>query len=384
MNLKERINEILNMPKFNELDDKQKSTVAECIFAHCLILSQKNQDRYLSTIQNNVSRISDLGDNQLLENGLCYDGVVKAEVDRNPIDSEGNIFPMKYQVFYRELNAPLNRLTRSVLHEFGHVVIKKSEINLLDAIPGKNDTLQFDLGGLIINNSFKNDFGHTFTEVINEFTTFLAFKSYLSYQETSTMSNEKMKEFAKKNGLSIEEQPILLNILPNDLFTSYTEDYLSKQENMEMFNPIYVKYTPLVRLIMKAFQNPCFTFNDLKIAFENGEGLSATKNGEPINDLLYGYYESVFRTKDVFNNIMGENIDWETFCNLFDKETYETSVNNEFIEQSINIFTDFYKKRNELFIKQGLINNEQFENNMSDFYKTVEICREYYNNSKQY
>ena len=153
-----------------------------------------------------------------------------------------------------------------------------------------------------------------------------------------------MQEFTKNNGLSIENTtPAYLMVLPQDLFSSYTETYLANdvlpEGTKEMFNPLYVKYTPLVKLIINAFQNPCCNYGDLVNAFQDGKGLAATKNGEPINDLLFGYYESSFHSLEIFDEVMKEVIDWEQFCVLFDKELYSSSVNYDFLDKSIEYFT---------------------------------------------
>jgi hypothetical protein len=107
-----------------------------------------------------------------------------------------------------------------------------------------------------------------------------------------------MEEFAEKMGISVEVTKDWLKILPDDLFSSYTEEALSSttlEEGTErMFNQLYVKYTPLVRLMMFTFQNPLFSYKDLKGEFEKGNGLSSKIDNVPVNDLLYSYYESSF------------------------------------------------------------------------------------------
>lgn len=383
MGLEAQIYEILSLEKFANLDSRQKTVVKESIFANCLILSIENQKKYLDTIRNCVTEIEDLGDGYYNANGLCYHGIVITDVGRVPLDADGMIFPLNYKVKYREFSEPLGRLPRSVLHEFGHVVVKKSNINLLECKSGKDGKLLIDLGGLVINKSFSSDFGHALSEIINEFTNLSAFKAYFAYQDVDQKSLEKMQEFAKNNGLSIvNTTPAYLMVLPQDLFSSYTETYLANdvlpEGTKEMFNPLYVKYTPLVKLIINAFQNPCCTYGDLVNAFQNEEGLAAMKNGEPINDLFFGYYESSFHPLEVFDAVMKEVIDWEQFCVLFDKELYSSSVNYDFLDNSIEYFTEFYKKRNEKFFKSSKITQQELERNMDGFYKTVESCQQFY------
>lgn len=386
MELMSEINKIINSEKFQGLEDAQKQTIKESILANSLILSRENQKRYFELLRNNLIEIEDLGREYYYKNNLCYAGIVSTEISRTPIDEEGMIFPINYKLKYREYSEPVGRLTRSVLHEFGHLVIKKSKINLLDTKKSIHDGLLIDLGGLVISKNLQINFGHTFSEVINEFTNFLAFKSYLAYQEGYEKSEEKMREFAKQNGLAIERSIPHLDILPKNLFDTYSESDLANhpfpEGTTEMFNPLYVKYTPLVRLIMHAFQNPCYSYQDLEASFKKEQGLSATKNKEPINDLLFGYYESSFHPLEIFDKFMKEKIDWETYCIEFDKEIYEKNINQDFVAKSLEYFTEFYEKRNAFYLSNQRITKEELEKNMQDFTKTVEACQRYYSENR--
>ncbi len=378
MNLRTRIDNLLNLEKFNNLTYEQKSTVAECIFAHCLILSKKNQDKYLKTIEECVSGIEEITSEVYTDNEKFYEGLVKKEIIRQPKDIDGFIYPMNYKVLFKMFDNPLNRLTRSVLHEFGHLVIETQDINLLNAKLGKDKKIQIDMGGLVVSCDLNGDYGHMFSEIINEFTTFLAFKSYLSYQDVSKESEDKMKKFVESMGMTLEKKIAHLEILPDDLYTSYIEESLGKDNNM--FNPLYVKYSPLVKYIMRSFQNPVNTYQDLKEAFRNGEGLSASKNGRPINDLLYGYYESSFRPREVFDNVMSDVIDWESVCRDFDKEMLEKRVNINFVNNYLDIFLLYYERINTKYLNEGLITQQKYDDNMKDFNRVLETCRNHYSN----
>lgn len=386
MELMSEINKIINSEKFQGLEDAQKQTIKESILANSLILSRENQKRYFELLRNNLIEIEDLGREYYYKNNLCYAGIVSTEISKTPIDEEGMIFPINYKLKYREYPEPVGRLTRSVLHEFGHLVIKKSKINILNTKESIHDGLLIDLGGLVISKNLQMDFGHTFSEVINEFTNFLAFKSYLAYQEGYEKSEEKMREFAKQNSLAIERSIPHLDILPKNLFDTYSESDLANhpfpEGTTEMFNPLYVKYTPLVRLIMHAFQNPCYSYQDLEASFKKEQGLSATKNKEPINDLLFGYYESSFHPLEIFDKFMKEKIDWETYCIEFDKEIYEKNINQDFVAKSLEYFTEFYEKRNAFYLSNQRITKEELEKNMQDFTKTVEACQRYYSENR--
>lgn len=380
MELEKRINEILNSDKFGNLSVEQKQIVKECILANCLILSSKNQDKYLNIISNNLEEIEDLGNNYFFDNGICYEGIVITNVSGNELSE--NVFPYNFKLKYKEFSSPLSRLTRSILHEFGHLAVKNPILNLNDSKDNEKGELFIDLGGLIISESLKKDFGHGFNEVLNEFTTFLAFKSYLAYRPKNEIANAKMREFAQKNGLSIEEKNEHLDILPNDLFTEYPETFLSYESHpdgtKEMFNPLYVKFTPLVKLIMRAFQNPMYTYQDLMIAFKNGEGLSAIKNRQPINDLFYGYYESSFHTQKIFDDIMKDQISWEQFCNSFDEQLGSATLSQQFLSNSIEIINRFYEARVNQELKNGTLTEEFAKNQLEDFYRVSENCLNFY------
>lgn len=127
MELMSEINKIINSEKFQSLEDVQKQTIKESILANSLILSRENQKRYFELLRNNLIEIEDLGKEYYYKNNLCYAGIVTTEVSKTPIDEEGMIFPINYKLKYREYSEPVGRLTRSVLHEFGHLVIKKNQ-----------------------------------------------------------------------------------------------------------------------------------------------------------------------------------------------------------------------------------------------------------------
>ena len=380
--LSKQIIEILSLPQFANLNKVQKNTVRECILTNCLILSKEKQQYYLELIKNNLVSVEDLGEENYYKDNICYGGIVENKIVRNTLDEEGMIYPLNYHLKYREYKEPIGRLTKSVLHEFGHMVVKKTTINLEEGKGSTNGGLLMDMGGLIINESFTRDYGHAFCEIINEFTNFLAFKAYLSYTEIDINAIEKMKAFAQVNGLKYEENINYLSILPDNLFTSFSESLLAMETmpegTKEMFNSLYVKYTPLVKLIMHSFQNPCCTYQDLVKAFQNQEGLYAKKDGKPINDLLYGYYESSFHVQELFDQFMGDRITWEQFCTTFDKEMFKSQINYDFITESIEIFTNFYKKRVEDSVKKGDITEKDASNLLNDYEKTVNDCLTYY------
>ncbi len=380
--LNKQIIELLSLPQFSNLNKLQKDTVRECILANCLILSIEKQQYYLELIRKNLVSIEDLGDENYYKDNVCYGGIVENKIVRTPLDEEGMIYPLNYHLKYREYKEPIGRLTKSVLHEFGHLVVKRTTINLMEGKGSSNDGLLMDMGGLIINESFTRDYGHAFCEIINEFTNFLAFKAYLSYTEIDKNAIEKMKAFAKANGLKYEDTINYLNILPDNLFSSFSEPLLAKEimpdGTKEMFNYLYVKYTPLVKLIMHSFQNPCCTYQDLVIAFQNQEGLYAKKDGEPINDLLYGYYESSFHVQELFDKYMKEKITWEQYCLVFDKELCSLQINYDFITSSINIFSEFYNHRIRESVKKGDITEKDASNLLDDYEITVNNCLAYY------
>ena len=405
MDLKQRINSIINHKKFDNLRSEQKEIVEQCIFAHCLILSPNNQERYLKTIEESVVSINDLGNERFYSNENCYDGIVRTKIEKDPKDvfkviknlkmikSEKKSFfkqfmkkgdaieiPLKYEVHLKQFDLPLNRLTRSYIHELGHVVVKNKQVDNNNTILDKNGILKISLGGLVINNEFKEGYGNLLQEIINEYTTFLAFKAHMAYGQYE--ANKKLdlnliKDVTKMN-LSFEDERTYLDILPDNIFTSYAETDLANSEEFEMFNEIYVRYTPLIKLIMNSFQNPRFSCSDLKKEFMSGNGLSATKDGEPINDLLYGYYESSFRPLEIFNDIMSDKIDWETLCKEFDSEMYNDQLNTELINRYITIFQDFYEKRNTKYLLEGRISKQQYNQNLEKFFETIENCKEYY------
>ena len=126
MNLKQEISDVLSLEKFNNLDGKQKDYVKECIFANCLILSDKNKKKFLNLIRNNVEVIQDLGNGQYVENGRRYEGIVQTFVEFGEKDDE---IIYKYYVRCKQFKTPIGRLTKSSLHEFGHIVVKKDKMD---------------------------------------------------------------------------------------------------------------------------------------------------------------------------------------------------------------------------------------------------------------
>jgi len=380
MNLQAKINEILNLAKFSNLSSSQKEVIRDCILANYLILSPHNQEKYLDIIKNNLIEIEDLGDNDFYKNGICYGGIVETYISDHKISA--NVIPYTFKLKYKLYPHPMKRLTRSVLHEFGHLAVKKQFLNLNDSKTNENGEVLIDFGGLVISESLKKSYGYGFSEVLNEFTTFLSFKSFLSYRPSNEIAQAKMREFAQKKGLSIEEKKDYLDVLPDDLFTSYTETYLANElqpeKTKEMFNPLYVKFTPLVRLIMRAFQNPTCTYQDLVNAFKSGEGLSATKNNEPINDLFYGYYESSFHTENLFNSIMKDQTSWKQFCLDFDTQLTLQTINKEFITTSIDTITKFYERRIKAALNNGSLTVDAANDQLEDFYQVSECCMNFY------
>ena len=405
MHLKDKISKIFSNKKFDNLNNEIKLLIEQSVFAHCLILSPENQERYLKTFEQSVNIIEDLGDTMFQSNGNCYDGIVRTKMEKDPDEvlrdikkikqlKNKNIFfshlfsvkkedvriPLKYEVYVKEYDLPLNRITRCILHELGHVVIKNNQIDSSNTFLDKDGVLKISFGGLIINNEFKNSFGSIMQEVINEFTTFIAYKAFLAYPDFE--ADEKMREAIENTtimNLSFEDKKSYLDILPDNLFASYTESEFATDSESDMFNFTYVRYTPLVKLIMNSFQNPRFSYLDLKNEFINGNGLAATKDNEPINDLLYGYYVSSFRPLVVFDEIMSDTIDWETLCKEFDGEIYNQNINKELIDRYISYFQEFYEKRNIKFLSEGKISKQQYNQNMDVFLKNVEACHNYYN-----
>ena len=232
--LNKQILEILSLPRFANLNKEQKETVRECILANCLILSIEKQQHYLELIRKHLVSIEDLGEENYYKDNVCYGGIVETKIVRVPLDEEGMIYPLNYHLKYREYKEPIGRLTKSVLHEFGHMAVKKPTINLEDGKGSANGGLLMDMGGLIISESFNRDYGHAFCEIINEFTNFLAFKAYLSYTEIDINAIEKMKAFAQANGLKYEENINYLSILPDNLFTSFSE--ILSQKSVKFLN----------------------------------------------------------------------------------------------------------------------------------------------------
>ena len=376
MELENRIRKILELEKFSNLSTKDKEQVFNSILANCLILSHENRDRYLNTIETRLTEIQNLKDTYYHKDGICYGGIVESAVSGPALDKEQTLFPFKYKLKYRENNTPLGQMTKSILHEFGHLVIKKDHFKLAD------DTNLIDMGGLVISKLLKNDYGHMFTEIINEFTNFLSYRAFLSYHTPNKDAENKMKEFAQKMGLNVEENSEYLNILPDDLFTSYTEEALAENQledgTERMFNPLYVKYTPLVRLMMFTFQNPLFSYSDLKREFESGKGLSAKINDIPINDLLYSYYESSFHIQDIFDSILEEQGSWEKYCLEFDSKMMDTKLDEMFIDSSIDLFKTFYQRRLSNMINEGIISEENANMKMNEYYLVSNNCKSYY------
>lgn len=128
--LSKQIIEILSLPQFASLNKVQKNTVRECILTNCLILSKEKQQYYLELIKNNLVSVEDLGEENYYKDNICYGGIVENKIVRTPLDEEGMIYPLNYHLKYREYKEPIGRLTKSVLHEFGHMVVKKTTINL--------------------------------------------------------------------------------------------------------------------------------------------------------------------------------------------------------------------------------------------------------------
>lgn len=128
--LSKQIIEILSLPQFANLNKVQKNTVRECILTNCLILSKEKQQYYLELIKNNLVSVEDLGEENYYKDNICYGGIVENKIVRTPLDEEGMIYPLNYHLKYREYKEPIGRLTKSVLHEFGHMVVKKTTINL--------------------------------------------------------------------------------------------------------------------------------------------------------------------------------------------------------------------------------------------------------------
>lgn len=380
MKLESKIRNILQLNKFSNLSSKEKDFVFQSILANCLILSKENQERYLNIISNRLVEIVNLNDSDYYKDGTCYGGIVEGKVTGPALDPEQITFPFNYYLKYREYATPLGQMTKSILHEFGHIVIKKDSVKLSD------DTYLIDMGGLVISKLLKDDYGHMLTEIINEFTTFLSYKAFLAYNTPNEESKKKMKEFAKKMGISVEDTNEWLKILQEDLFSSYTEEVLSSttlEEGTErMFNPLYVKYTPLVRLMMFTFQNPLFSYEDLKREFERGNGLSSKIDNVPVNDLLYSYYESSFHVQELFDSVITEKGAWEKFCLEFDSKMMDTELDETLIASSIDLFTNFYQKRLKMMIESKLLTEEDAMKKMEEFQQVSNNCILYYDSIK--
>ena len=377
MELENQIKNILQLDKFSNLSKEEKELAFQSILANCLILSKENQERYLNIISNRLAEIINLKDSFYLRDGNCYAGIVETVISEPPLDPEQTVFPFTYYLKYRENKTPLGQMTKSILHEFGHLVIKKENFKLSD------DTYLIDLGGLVISKLLKEKYGNMLTEIINEFTTFLSYKAFLGYNTPNEDSKTKMKEFALKNGISLEDSNERVRILPEDLFNSYTEEALSNiklEEGTEkMFNPLYVKYTPLVRLMMFTFQNPLFSYKDLKKEFEKGNGLSCIIDNIPVNDLLYSYYESSFHIQNLFDRVLIENGAWERFCQEFDNKMNDLAVDEKFISDSVDLFSNFYKKRLIGMVDSKTITEEDAIKKIEEFEQVSSNCISYYN-----
>lgn len=376
MELENRIKDILQLPKFNNLSIKEKEYVFECILANCLILSKVHQERYLNIITNRLVEIINLKSESYHKDGICYGGIVEGKVAGPALDLEQTVFPFNYYLKYREYFTPLGRMTKSSLHEFGHMVVKKDNVKISD------DTYLIDMGGLTISKLLEDDYGHMLNEIINEFTTFLSYKAFLAYRTPNEDSKRKMSEYAQRMGLSIEEVDEWLKILPNNLFTSYIEEILSSTKledgTEKMFNPLYVKYTSLVRLMMFTFQNPLFSYNDLKQEFERGNGLASKINNIPVNDLLYSYYESSFHIQNLFDSVIAQNGAWEKFCLEFDSKMMDSELDANFISNSVDLFSHFYKQRLKAMVDSGIITKENAILKMAEFEQVSTNCLSYY------
>lgn len=385
MDLKREIEELLNLEKFNNLNKEQKSMVAEAIYANSLILSERQREKYFRIIEERLNSIECLDDDNYYENGICYGGIVKTDVARETIDEDGLVFPFIYDLKYKIIQSPFGRLTKSILHEFGHLTCKKENVNLnAEKVRSRDDVLHIDLGGLEITEGFKSDYGHMLTETMNELTTFLSNKAYLGDIDSRGV-NIHLKEFAEMNGIELIEQSKYDGILYDNLYSSYPEEELSYDNDYmtSMFNLIYNRYSPLTKLIMHSFQNPMFNENDLKESYKNGGGLEASVDGTPINDFFYGYYESSFHTEDIFNKMMGNDA-WKVFCKEFDSKMHFTDIDYDFIEGSIDYFRQFYEKRIENYLNRGLITEIEAKERLSEYNDTYELCNNhYFANSKK-
>lgn len=382
MQLKEKIKEILSLEKFNQLSEEEKEFSMNCIFANCLILSPRLQERFLNIIKEHVTEVQYLGYNNYEENNRTYGGIVSGKISNKPRDEEGYVYPMYYQLRYRKFKrGPLADLTASAVHEWGHIAVKTPEIDLLKA-KAENGKLFFDFHGLVISVSLEKEYGHMFNEIVNEFTNFLSTKAYLAYQEPNEEAEEKMRLFATQHHLTYVPQNPLENILPQNIFTSYTEAHLSKEQSIDVmssiFNKYYTKYSPLVKLVMHAFNNPRFDTHELNRHFIKGESLAATQEGIPINDFFYGYYESSLHTQNVFDQYMSNIITWREICEDFDKRMDEGTIDETFIIHIISMMGTFYEKRVAKMQKEGIITEEEMLKRLEEFENTTVACRNVY------
>lgn len=383
MDLKRKIDDLLSLEKFNNLDKQQKSMVAEAIYANSLILSEKQREKYFRIIRERLRSIECLGDDNYYEKGICYGGIVKTDVARETIDEDGLVFPFIYDLKYKIIRNHFGKLTKSILHEFGHLTCQKENITLTpEETKSKNNVLHIDRGGLVITEEFKSEYGHMLTETMDEFTTFLSNRAYLGdadWDIKSRKSNVHLKEFAAKYGLELVEESEYEYILYEDLYSSYPEEAMSHDSDYmnSMFNLTYNRYSPLTKLIMHSFQNPMFNEDDLKEAYKKGSGLEVQIEETPINDFFYGYYESSFHTEDIFNELMGNDA-WKVFCKEFDSKMHLTDIDYEFIEGSIDYFRQFYEKRLQKYLKEGKITQAQAEERLGEFNKTFDACNKFY------
>ena len=379
MELENEIREVLELEVFKHLSPEEKEVVFKSILANCLILSKGKRKDFLDVIRNCLVSIENLKDSSYSENNLCYAGIVKCKAGK-ALDEAQTIYPFQYELKYKEFTTPFGELTKSILHEFGHLAVKKDGFRLTDT------TYFIPTGGTVITELLKNDYGMMLNEIINELTNFLSFKAFLSYRTPDPEQRKRMIEFAEKRGISVEESTEYLRVLPDDLFTSYTEDELStttlEEGTDKMFNPLYVKYTPLVRLMLFVFQNPAYTYEDLREEFEKGNGLEAKKDGLPINDLLYSYYESPLRIQDLFNSMMGNGA-WQSFCREFDKKMLDKEVDDEFVQNTVELLTEFYHKRLYRMVKQGKITKQQLVDRAEELIRIKTSCLLYYDNVKE-
>ena len=376
MELENRIRSLLELDKFKDLSPEEKEQVFNSILANCLILSKENQNDFLEIISECLESIENLKDSHYHLKGACYSGIVEGKAGK-ALDQAQTIFPFIYHLKFKEFSTPLAQMTKSILHEFGHLAVKKDGFRLTDT------TYLIPTGGLVISKLLKDDYGHMFNEIINELTNLLSYKAFLAYHTPNPDQEQKMQEFAEKMGVKVDEGKEWLKVLPKNLFTSYTELELSTstlEEGTEsMFNPLYVKYTPLVRLILFVFQNPTCTYQDLKDEFEKGNGLEAKKDGLPINDLFYGYYVSPLHVQFLFDALMGQGT-WEKFCLEFDSKMMDKDIDRSFVDSAIELFSNFYHQRLFKMVKQKKITKAQLVEKEEELIRIKQSCVLYYDN----